>query len=210
METSVIALCGTTASEYSNCKVFDIFQKKELKQNCFPGAALQDFVADLQAEPEMDGDEAGDHDDAMHNPYGDPELDGENGEMDIDGFIFMDSESDDDDDPPNQGHEQKTRLKAAQSRPEFVELQTLNLINRPEGCSIGVHEANKVWRTSCPGSKHFGRTWGEGSGRSPKQALIRVLILMLEEYCKANHSDRLAKKQLKKLDELWSLNPGKP
>ena len=196
--------------------IFLHFPRKDLKQNClysrrfFSGAALHDLAAHHHAEPVMDGDEADDDDDAMNNPYEDPDsLEGENGEMDIDGFIFMDSDSDDDD-APNQGHDQKIRLKAASSRPEFVELQALNLTNRPEGYTIGVHEANKVWRTSCPGSKHFGRTWGEGSGRSPKQALIRVLILMLTEYCETNNSDRLAKKQLKRLEELWSSNPGKP
>lgn len=134
-------------------------------------------------------------------------------ELDIDGWVMMDSDLEDEDfDEADQttGLQQKTRVQAAYMRPEFVDLQKAGLTDRPAGCTVGVHEGSRVWRTSCPGSKHFGRVWGEGSGRSPKQALIRVLILMFQHYCETNNADRLAKKQLKRLEDLWSSDPGKP
>ena len=154
-----------------------------------------------------DGDGEHQHD-AEHDH--DMQLVGEElGDVDMNGFVFMDSDSDEECDHV-QSLEVSARQRVAHERPEFVELQALNLTNRPAGCTIGVHEGNQVWRTSCSGSTHYGRVWGAGTGRSPKQALIRVLILMLTQYCEANNSDRLAKKQLKRLEELWSSDPGKP
>ena len=57
------------------------------------------------------------------------------------------------------------------------------------------------WRSiSLPAdSEHFSRTWGPRSWRNAKQALLRVLELMLEAHLAAAPADALARKQLRRV-----------
>ena len=96
----------------------------------------------------------------------------------------------------------------AASRAEFAALSELGLTNRPTGCSLGVHEDLHCWRSVAPGSPRYNRTWGGTTGRTPRQALLRVIILMLEFYCNGNPSDRLAAKQLRRAEAEWAKDPG--
>ena len=134
-------------------------------------------------------------------------------EKDIDGWVWVDSDNETDSEPECEMPDVKPSLhkvKAAHNRDEFIQLAKAGLTDRPEGCTLGVHEGSQVWRSSCPGSKHFGRVWGGESGRTPRQALIRVLILMLQQFTESNPADKLAKKQLKRLQDAWNADPGKP
>lgn len=113
---------------------------------------------------------------------------------DLDGFQVHDSGDEDDADIPCPLN--STRVPVASERPEFKELSALGLTTKPAGCCVGVHPASRVWRAYTSDSKFFGRCWGGTTSRSPKQALLLVLMLMLSEHTKTNPSDRFAKKQL--------------
>ena len=101
-----------------------------------------------------------------------------------------------------------THQREALGREVYKELSSKGLITRPQGCSIGVHVSSKTWRSKTESSPHFGRSWGEGSGRTERQALIRVTILMLQDFT-TNHKDKLAEKQLARLQQEWSKDPGR-
>eukprot|EP00435_Cladocopium_sp_Y103_P054588 s1070_g17.t2 len=87
-----------------------------------------------------------------------------------------------------------SRVRAFKDRPEFAQLESEGLTDRPAGCTVGVHPAGKQWRAYTEDSTYFGRSWGVN--RTPRQALLRVFQLMLEAYCAKHKHDRLAKRQL--------------
>eukprot|EP00438_Fugacium_kawagutii_P014417 Skav236072 [mRNA] locus=scaffold2211:163348:163878:+ [translate_table: standard] len=118
------------------------------------------------------------------------------------GYLFV-NDSDSEAEPPGDTSGEKaevnskaTRQAAVESRPEYQELKKLGLTIRPEGCSLGIHPQAQVWRSYGGGSGHYGRSFGPSSGRTPKQALLRVIELMLEGHIKLHPKDKLAKKQL--------------
>lgn len=118
------------------------------------------------------------------------------------GFLFVnDSDSEAEPDEKTSGekadvHGKIARQAAVESRPEYQELKELGLTIKPEGCSLGIHPSAQVWRSYGGGSGHYGRSFGPASGRTPKQALLRVIQLMLEGHIKLHPKDKLAKKQL--------------
>lgn len=97
------------------------------------------------------------------------------------------------------------RVKAFKDRPEFIQLESEGLTDRPSGCSIGVHPGARQWRAYAEESTFFGRSWG--ANRTPRQALLRVLQLMLESYCAKHKHDGLARKQLKRVGNAREAEP---
>ena len=119
-------------------------------------------------------------------------------ELGIDEFYFHDSDEDDNGgDGADDGakHVSKHRVPVAEERPEFIELKNKGLTLRPENTSIGVHPGAQVWRGYCTDSTYYGRSWGGSTGRTPKQALLLVLRLVLGEHCKVHPTDHFARKQ---------------
>ena len=134
----------------------------------------------------------------------------------VEGWLSADSDSNDsqedddlsDADMNSEADGLGTRMHVQKSRPEYAELATLGLVTRPAGCSLGVHEGLQSWRSKAPGSPHYCRTWGGATGRTPRQALIRVVVLMLQFYCSVNTDDKLAAKQLRRAESEWAKQPG--
>ena len=130
------------------------------------------------------------------------------------GFLFVvDSDSEEEgqitDDAAQSTQAQHTgvRQKAVSDRPEFKELMSLGLVARPEGCSLGVHPGAQVWRGY--GSSHYGRSFGASSGRTAKQAVLRVLELMLLGYLQSNPKNKLAKSQSARAQQARAAEPGR-
>lgn len=123
------------------------------------------------------------------------------------GWMFVDSESDEDETSATVTCEKVTRTRMSEERPEFQELAKLGLVERPNGCTVGIHLEAMVWRASASGGTRHGRTFAKSSGRSPKQALLRVLELMLLDHVAAHEKDRLAKKQLVRVQEAIAAEP---
>lgn len=134
----------------------------------------------------------------------------------VEGWLSADSDSDasdeDDDlsdaDANSDADGPGLRMRVQKSRPEYAELAGLGLVTRPTGCSLGVHEGLQSWRSMAPGSPHYCRTWGGTTGRSPRQALLRVVVLMLQFYCSVNGDDKLAARQLRRAEAEWAKQPG--
>ena len=126
-------------------------------------------------------------------------------EFDLDGWVFAASDSEDDEPAAAEGVS-----VTAKSREEFKELTKRGLTDKPDGGTIGVHVGNSVWRAGTATGHVYGRSWGEASGRTPMQALIRVLILMWSDHVANAADDKLAAKVLGRLSKLWEANPGKP
>ena len=123
------------------------------------------------------------------------------------GWLFIhESDSEEEDDSKDQSGERVTRARVSEQRPEYQELDKLGLVNRPPGCSIGIHPGAEVWRASAPGSKNHGRCYGVNAGRNAKQALLRVVELMLTDYLETQ-KDRLAKGQLQRVKDMRSQEP---
>eukprot|EP00435_Cladocopium_sp_Y103_P064784 s286_g26.t1 len=119
-------------------------------------------------------------------------------ELGLDEFLFHDSDEDDEGGDGADGEGKpgpKHRVRAAEERPEFIELKNQGLTLRPANTSIGVHPGAQVWRGYCTDSTYYGRSWGGSTGRSPKQALLLVLRLVLGEHCKVHPTDHFARKQ---------------
>ena len=100
-----------------------------------------------------------------------------------------------------------TRVRVCEQRKEFQELDKLGLVDRPVGCSIGIHPGNEMWRAFAPGCKNHGRSYSSTSGRTAKQALLRVVELMLQDHLQHNPKDRLAKSQLQRVREARQNEP---
>lgn len=164
------------------------------------------------------------------------EIDGENGELicmdlvhcqnnpddsddDLDptmhsGFLFVqDSESEDEIEIQKEhaatstSKSKTSRLAAVEERSEYQELKSQDLTFRPDGCSLGIHPGAQCWRAYGGGSKHYGRCFGHASGRTAKQALLRVIELMLEGHLEANPKDKMAKGQLKRVQSARAAEP---
>ena len=132
----------------------------------------------------------------------DIDMENDNDEFpEVDGWKFADSSGEEDD--PTIG-------EIAKKRPEFQELKDLGLTDKPAGGSIGVHVDATMWRARAATGTTYGRSWGPTSGRTPKQALIRCLVLMWTAHCESNADDKLAHKILGRLRKMWDANPGKP
>ena len=148
----------------------------------------EDHVDDGEADTEMDLD--------MEGP--DSEFPA------LDGWEFINSDSDAENDLEGAAGE------TAKQRPEFQELQSLGLTEKPVGGSIGVHMRANMWRSRAGTGPMYGRSWGIQSERSPKQALVRCLLLMWGTHCDCNPDDKLAHKYMVRLKKIWDADPGKP
>ena len=126
---------------------------------------------------------------------------------DMDKWLFIcDTESEGEPEPlPEQKLLGKAcvRVRAVESQPEFQRLKDLGLAIRPEGCSLGIHPANRVWRSSTVSSSHFSRSFDGSSGRNSWQALLRVMEMMLDTSPKAKH----VKAQLAQIKKLRGEEP---
>lgn len=130
-----------------------------------------------------------------------------------DGWIEIQDEDDDE-----SGDEDTTAAAAkhvvGSDRPAYLGLVKLGLMERPNGLCVGVNLNLSTWRARTPTSPHFGRRWGKSAGRSERQALIRVMILMYEAYIENNEAStsaekKFAKVQLTRLRQEWDKDPGK-
>jgi hypothetical protein len=88
-------------------------------------------------------------------------------------------------------------------RPEYADLRSEGLTARPEGCRLAFHADKKTWR-SCyvMGSgtcRNHSREFGPHCKRTARQALLRVIELMLEDYVSVVTSDKLAISNLRKV-----------
>lgn len=99
------------------------------------------------------------------------------------------------------------RVRAVESQPEFQRLKTLGLAIHPEGCTLGIHPANRVWRSSSASSSHFSRSFDGSAGRNSWQALLRVVEMMLESYLDSNPKSKHVKAQLAQIKKLRSEEP---
>ena len=154
-----------------------------------------------------------------HHEFDDPNThaqmfgsDDDDEELDPDihkGWMIVDSESDDDESsaPVACEHLKITRTRISEERPEFQELAMLGLVERPSGCTIGIHPEAMVWRASALGCSHHGRSFTATCGRTAKQALLRVIELMLLDHLGKEPKDRLAKKQLVKVQQARNAEP---
>ena len=123
------------------------------------------------------------------------------------GWLFVhDTDSEEEADLDENVGQKITRTRVHESRPEYQELDKLGLVARPPGCSIGVHPGAKVWRASAPSGSNHGRSFSETAGRNAKQALMRVVELMLTDYLTGT-KDRQAKVQLERIKDLRSKEP---
>ena len=143
----------------------------------------------------------------LEHPPPDHDLD-EALEPDLDDEGWQSAESDAEDGDEENSDPTHVQGIRGHDRPEYAELSALGLTTRPSGCSLGVHDTLHCWRSIAPGSPRYNRTWGGLTGRTPRQALLRVIIMMLEFYCKGNPSDRLAAKQLQRCEVEWAKDPG--
>lgn len=164
-----------------------------------PGEGLAALAEDVEELEE----EGVNHDDVMYDLDGDAvKID----EFDLDGWVWANSDSDNEEAAPAAGEVSAT----AKSREEFEDLAQRGLTFKPQGGTIGVHLGNSVWRAGTASGPVYGRTWGGASGRTPMQALIRVLMLMWTDHVAQTADDKLATKILGRLSKLWEGNPGKP
>lgn len=130
-------------------------------------------------------------------------------------FWFQDTESEqeEEDDSEHATHEpkaEKGRVPALEKTKEYLDLKALGLSVRPTGCSLGIHPGARVWRASTSTSSHFSRSFGESSGRTSWQALLRVMELMLDSYVSENsneHELKLVKHQLARIRKLRKQEP---
>ncbi len=99
------------------------------------------------------------------------------------------------------------RCPAVDSRPEYQRLRELGLAVKPSGCSLGIHPSARVWRASSSVSSHYSRSFEGSSGRSPWQALLRVMELMLESFLETNSKEKLVKHQLSRIKKLRAEEP---
>lgn len=124
------------------------------------------------------------------------------------GWMFVkdtDSEDDENELEPSASKDMKiTRARVSEQREEYQELQKLGLVERPPGCAIGVHPSGQVWRARASEGTFHGRRFGGSSGRTPRQALLRVIELMLLDHLALSPKDRLAKGQLQRVREARS------
>lgn len=135
-----------------------------------------------------------------------------------DGWIeLMNSDSDVEDDKDHDCKLSKDlhpKSNPGAERAVYKELHTMGLLTWPSGCTVGAHLESQTWRTKTNTSPHFGRSWGGSTGRTERQALVRVLILMHESFltscgkCKSAEA-KLSTLQLKNLRAEWDKDPGK-
>lgn len=179
-------------------------------------AEVDHFSGDLPQQPEMLGD--AEYDDnaataedvelqqADQNMVGCSEDEGENLHPDMVQYMFVDTDSDSEGEACDPIFAKAKRVRVLESQPEYQRLKDLGLATRPHGCSLGCHPAARVYRAQSACSAHFSRSWGS-DGRNAWQALLRVVELMLESHIKVNASDRLARKQLGKIQGLRAAEP---
>lgn len=146
--------------------------------------------------------DAGIHGEADVLDSGDPMSDDDAVPNASGGWLYLqNSESEPEDDMPQEVHDKNkiTRRRVCEEQSEYQDLHNLGLTERPAGCSIGIHPASKVWRACAAGSQHHGRCFGPSSGRTARQALLRVIELMLVDHMQQCPTDRLAKRQLERV-----------
>ena len=142
------------------------------------------------------------------------ELNGSDEDNDLDpnvhsGWLFI-HESDSECEMDEEGHKKAstiTRTRICEDRIEYQELEALGLVERPQGCAIGIHPGNEVWRASASGGTFHGRSYSATSGRTARQALLRVVQLMLQDHVEKNPKDRLAKGQLQRVNDARAKEP---
>ena len=126
------------------------------------------------------------------------------------GLLFVrdsDSEVECSDGEKPEAGAKRGRATAVELRPEYIEIKNLGLAVRPENCSLGIHPGAQVWRSYGGGSSHYGRSFGKESGRNAKQALLRVIELMLQGHLALHPKDRLAKSQLQRVQTARAKEP---
>ena len=183
-----------------------------IKRIPFEGADNAAAIVDAEASAQdgvenIEGAEEGEGQDDYHPDIDqDDHVDFESGDEGLEpgvhsSWMFLcNSDSEDDLDVNAKGSVPNlpgVRVRTFKDRPEFIELEQAGLTERPAGCSVGVHPAAKQWRAYSEDSVYYGRSWGEN--RTPRQALLRVLELMLEAHCAKHKHDRFARKQLQRV-----------
>lgn len=127
-------------------------------------------------------------------------------------YMFVDtgSESEGEGEPLPSCMTGATRVRSLESQPEYQKLKEMGLTDRPDGCCLGCHPAAKTYRGWCQGSTHFSRSYGGKSGRSPWQALLRVMQLMLGSFLETHGTDKRVRKQLARIVALIEKEPPHP
>lgn len=120
-----------------------------------------------------------------------------------------DSESDEDADEPEavKPKQHCPHVQALRQQPEFIRLRDLNLHTRPDGCILSIHLDGRCWRSQVDGYPHYSRSFNGVKSRNSWQALLRVMELMLQDYCASHSSDKHAKSQLSKIRKLRAEEP---
>lgn len=162
-------------------------------------------------------------DEAEHQDHGAPDLevcgedcdqksddDEEQLHPDMMPYMFVDTGSESEGEPVPSSLTGATRVRSLESQPEYQRLKEMGLTVRPNGCCLGCHPSARTYRAWYAGSTHFSRSFGDKVGRTPWQALLRVMQLMLEAYLESNATDKLAKKQLARIVGLRDMEPPHP
>ena len=139
----------------------------------------------------------------------DEKSDGEDLHPDMVPYMFMDTDSESEDEACLAICADAKRVRSLETQPEYQRLKDMGLHTRPHGCVLGCHPAARVYRAWSTGSKHFSRSFG-GSGhgdRTPWQALLRVMELMLQSHLDVHVHDKLAKKQLVRIQHPRAAEP---
>lgn len=161
---------------------------------------LEDALAELDQGQQDEHDDAN----AADWDYDENDDDDENSiPKDLDAWDFASSDSEQECDAKNDDTKKDDGVaKAAKQRPEFIELKSLGLLDRPSGSTLGVHISACQWRGSYDGGKHHGRSWG--TSRTPKKALLEVMVCILQEHVDGHPADKIAKGQLARVSKAWS------
>ncbi|CAE7274060.1 unnamed protein product [Symbiodinium sp. CCMP2592] len=120
-----------------------------------------------------------------------------------------DSESDEAEDTPEAAKSKQhcPHVLALRTQPEYLRLRDLNLHTRPDGCILSIHLDGRCWRSQAEGCPHYSRSYNGVKSRNSWQALLRVMELMLQDYCASHPSDKHAKSQLSRIRKLRAEEP---
>lgn len=160
----------------------------------------QDPVSDVE------NDEAAAADIQQMQMVADSDHEGEDLHPDMVPYMFVETGSESEEEVPAM-FAKAQRVRCLESQPEYQRLRDLGLATRPFGCSVGCHPAARVYRASSADSSHFSRSWDGDSGRNAWQALLCVMELMLKSHLESNSQDRLARRQLAKIQSLRANEP---
>ena len=177
-----------------------------------PGDLPQDPIPMVTAPDDYSGDEQQPDGDGMAD---DVDMSGHVDNMsddDLDvhvhsGWLFVHESDSEEEEQVCVKHSKVTRTRICEERPEYQQLQREGLVDKPGGCSIGIHPAGQIWRAGASGATHHGRSFAATAGRTPRQALLRVVQLMLLDHLDKEPRDRLAKRQLQRVEDARAQEP---